>query len=72
MTSSKLLSRAGTEAQARRGARGCRIQQEAQFIEEKKPSWDAVAINPPYVLGEIIHQCDKPESLNTSVAAFYE
>ncbi|ODN82345.1 hypothetical protein L198_07765 [Cryptococcus wingfieldii CBS 7118] len=24
------------------------------------------------VLGEIIHQCDKPESLNTSVAAFYE
>ncbi|TYJ53106.1 hypothetical protein B9479_006287 [Cryptococcus floricola] len=43
-----------------------------KFIEEKKPSWDAVAINPPYVLGEIIHQCDKPESLNTSVAAFYE
>ncbi|ODN78724.1 hypothetical protein L202_04291 [Cryptococcus amylolentus CBS 6039] len=43
-----------------------------KFIEEKKPSWDAVAINPPYVLGEIIHQCDKPESLNTSVASFYE
>ncbi|ODN86556.1 D-lactaldehyde dehydrogenase [Cryptococcus wingfieldii CBS 7118] len=43
-----------------------------KFIDEKKPSWDAVAINPPFVLGEIIHQCDKPESLNTSVAAFYE
>lgn len=39
----------------------------ADFIEDEKPSWDGVAINPPYVLGEVIHQCDKPESLNTSV-----
>lgn len=39
----------------------------AGFIEDEKPSWDAVAIHPPYVLGEVIHQCDKPESLNTSV-----
>lgn len=41
------------------------------FIEDEKPSWDAVAIHPPYVLGEVIHQCDKPESLNTSVASFW-
>lgn len=39
----------------------------ADFVEDEKPSWDAVAINPPYVLGEVIHQCDKPEKLNTSV-----
>ncbi|OWT39011.1 D-lactaldehyde dehydrogenase [Cryptococcus neoformans var. grubii Br795] len=41
------------------------------FVEDEKPSWDAVAINPPYVLGEVIHQCDKPEKLNTSVASFW-
>ena len=39
----------------------------AEFIEEEKPKWDAATINPPLVLGEVIHQCEKPESLNTSV-----
>ncbi|ORY35639.1 D-lactaldehyde dehydrogenase [Naematelia encephala] len=43
-----------------------------KFIEDEKPSWDAVAINPPYVLGDVIHECEKPEKLNTSVASFYE
>lgn len=27
--------------------------------------------NPPFVIGPIIHQVSKPESLNTSIAAFY-
>jgi len=42
-----------------------------KFVEEEKPSWDAVAINPPLVLGEVIHECESPEKLNTSVAGFY-
>ncbi|WVQ68084.1 uncharacterized protein L199_006290 [Kwoniella botswanensis] len=43
-----------------------------KFIEDEKPSWDAVAINPPLVLGEVIHQVDSPEKLNTSVAYFWQ
>ncbi|WVR07580.1 hypothetical protein IAU60_004622 [Kwoniella sp. DSM 27419] len=42
-----------------------------KFFDENKPSFDGVAINPPLVLGPVIHQCDKPESLNTSVAVYY-
>ncbi|WWC90733.1 uncharacterized protein L201_005670 [Kwoniella dendrophila CBS 6074] len=42
-----------------------------KFFEENKPSFDGVSINPTLVLGPIIHQCDKPESLNTSVAGYY-
>lgn len=42
-----------------------------KFIEDEKPSWDAVSINPPLVIGEVIHECDEPEKLNTSVAGFY-
>lgn len=30
-----------------------------------------VTQNPPFVIGPIIHQVNKPESLNTSIAAFY-
>ncbi|ODN78405.1 hypothetical protein L202_04044 [Cryptococcus amylolentus CBS 6039] len=41
------------------------------FIEKEKPSWDVATINPSLVFGEVIHQCDKPESLNQSVAMFY-
>ncbi|GFZ49479.1 Putative uncharacterized oxidoreductase [Saitozyma sp. JCM 24511] len=43
-----------------------------KFIEDKKPSWDGVTINPPWVLGPIIHECDTPEKLNTSVQIFYK
>ncbi|WWD19049.1 hypothetical protein CI109_103507 [Kwoniella shandongensis] len=42
-----------------------------KFIEEEKPSWEGVAINPPLVLGEVIHQVDDPSKLNTSVAGFW-
>lgn len=38
-----------------------------QFVEENKPSWDLVTINPPLVFGPIIHQVNSPEKLNTSV-----
>ncbi|WRT68381.1 uncharacterized protein IL334_005357 [Kwoniella shivajii] len=43
-----------------------------KFIEDEKPSWDAAAINPPLVLGEVIHQVDDPEKLNTSVAYIWK
>nr|ODO02275.1 D-lactaldehyde dehydrogenase [Cryptococcus depauperatus CBS 7855] len=43
-----------------------------EFIKDEKPSWDAVAINPPFVYGPVIHQCDSPEKLNTSVAMFWD
>ncbi|ODO07587.1 D-lactaldehyde dehydrogenase [Cryptococcus wingfieldii CBS 7118] len=42
------------------------------FIEKEKPSWDAATINPSLVLGEVLQQVDKVESLNTSVALFYQ
>ncbi|WWC63267.1 uncharacterized protein I303_105867 [Kwoniella dejecticola CBS 10117] len=42
-----------------------------KFFSDNKPPFDGVAINPPLVLGPIIHQCDSPESLNTSVAVYY-
>ncbi|WRT68379.1 uncharacterized protein IL334_005355 [Kwoniella shivajii] len=42
-----------------------------KFFDDNKPSFDGVAINPPLVLGPIIHQCDSPDSLNTSVAVYY-
>ncbi|GAC71110.1 flavonol reductase [Moesziomyces antarcticus T-34] len=38
-----------------------------QFVEENKPEWDLVTINPPLVLGPILHQVAAPEKLNTSV-----
>ncbi|WVQ75184.1 hypothetical protein IAR50_004794 [Cryptococcus sp. DSM 104548] len=42
------------------------------FIEQEKPTWDAATVNPSLVFGEVIHQCDKPESLNQSVAILYQ
>ncbi len=39
----------------------------AEFIEDEKPSWDAATVNPPLVLGEVIHQVASPDKLNTSV-----
>ncbi|GFZ50367.1 hypothetical protein JCM24511_08124 [Saitozyma sp. JCM 24511] len=42
-----------------------------KWIEDNKPNFDGVTINPPLVLGPIIHQVDSPDSLNTSVANFY-
>lgn len=38
-----------------------------QFVEENKPSWDLVTINPPLVFGPILHQVNAPDKLNTSV-----
>lgn len=43
-----------------------------KFIEEEKPQFSLATINPPFVFGPILHQVDKPESLNTSVANFYD
>ena len=38
-----------------------------QFVEENKPTWDLVTVNPPLVFGPILHQVNSPEKLNTSV-----
>ncbi|KAH8102011.1 hypothetical protein DFH11DRAFT_1786495 [Phellopilus nigrolimitatus] len=35
-------------------------------------SWDLVALNPPFVLGPILHEVASPAALNSSVAFFYE
>lgn len=42
-----------------------------KFLEDEKPQFDIVTVNPPFVLGPIEHQCTKPESLNTSAAGWY-
>lgn len=42
-----------------------------KFIEEEKPQFDIATVMPPFVLGPIIHQCKKPDALNTSVAGWY-
>jgi len=42
------------------------------FVSDNKPKWDLACINPGLVEGPIIHQCDSPEKLNTSVKNFYD
>jgi len=41
------------------------------FVEKEKPAFDIVTLCPPFVIGPILHQVAKPESLNTSVAGWY-
>jgi len=41
-----------------------------KYIKDEKPNWDGATINPPMVLGPIIHQCDSIDKLNTSVKMF--
>ncbi|RSH88684.1 methylglyoxal reductase (NADPH-dependent) gre2 [Saitozyma podzolica] len=43
-----------------------------KFLQDEKPSWDGATINPPYVIGAILQECETPEKLNTSVAIFYQ
>lgn len=38
-----------------------------EFVEDEQPSWDAATINPPAVLGEVIHQIDPSQNAATSV-----
>ena len=42
-----------------------------EFVETNKPAWDLVTVNPPFVLGPILHQVNAPEKLNTSVGAVW-
>lgn len=42
-----------------------------QFVEAHQPDWDLSTINPPFILGPIIHQCESPEKLNTSMKAVW-
>ncbi|ODN78404.1 hypothetical protein L202_04043 [Cryptococcus amylolentus CBS 6039] len=43
-----------------------------EYVESEEPTWDAASINPVLVSGEVIHQCDKVEDLNASVAMIYQ
>ncbi|TNY24036.1 hypothetical protein DMC30DRAFT_413521 [Rhodotorula diobovata] len=42
------------------------------FVDKEKPSFDLTTIQPPLIFGPLLHQCEKPESLNTSVNNFYQ
>lgn len=44
-----------------------------EFMAQYKGSlpFDMVAINPPYVYGPFLHEVDKPENLNQSLADWY-
>ncbi|CAD6582220.1 MAG: methylglyoxal reductase (NADPH-dependent) gre2 [Cyphobasidiales sp. Tagirdzhanova-0007] len=42
-----------------------------QFVEDNKPKWDLVALNPPFILGPILHQVNAADKLNTSVGQWY-
>jgi hypothetical protein len=73
-TSPKIVEEEGEKVdpmQAYRTAKTWAERAAWKFVEEEKPSWDLVTVNPPFVLGPIIHQVNKPESLNTSVAAWW-
>jgi len=43
-----------------------------KFVEERKPSWDLVVLNPPFVFGPVLHEVPDPDSLNTSAKLFYD
>ncbi|WVQ74856.1 hypothetical protein IAR50_004463 [Cryptococcus sp. DSM 104548] len=55
-----------------RGSKTLAEQSFWKFLEDEKPSFDGVAINPSRVLGPIIQECNTPESLNASVGFFYD
>lgn len=44
-----------------------------KFMEnnEDKVHFDLVVINPPMVMGPVLHEVDKPDNLNTSMLDFY-
>ncbi|KAI0696062.1 NAD(P)-binding protein [Cerioporus squamosus] len=46
-----------------------------EWYEERKRAgvlgWDLVVLNPPFVYGLILHECDKPENLNQSMRDWY-
>ncbi|EPQ27590.1 uncharacterized protein PFL1_04728 [Pseudozyma flocculosa PF-1] len=42
------------------------------FVEAEKPQWDLATINPPLVLGPLLHQVKSPESLNTSAGMVWK
>ena len=43
-----------------------------EFVEAHQPKWDLATINPPLILGPIIHQCASPDSLNTSIKLVWD
>lgn len=43
-----------------------------EFVNNEKPTFDLVTVCPPLVIGPLLHEVKSPESLNTSVAKFYE
>ncbi|EJT99636.1 D-lactaldehyde dehydrogenase [Dacryopinax primogenitus] len=42
-----------------------------EFVQKENPGWDLVTVCPPMVFGPIIHQVNRVESINTSIAALH-
>ncbi|UZJ55519.1 hypothetical protein CBS101457_004839 [Exobasidium rhododendri] len=42
-----------------------------EFHEAHQPTWDLATVNPPFILGPILHQCESPDKLNTSMKAVW-
>ncbi|KAN0064118.1 hypothetical protein ACQY0O_003285 [Thecaphora frezii] len=42
-----------------------------EFVESHQPAWDLVTVNPPMVLGPLLHQVQSAESLNTSTGMLW-
>ncbi|BGP43138.1 hypothetical protein JCM10449v2_007162 [Rhodotorula kratochvilovae] len=43
-----------------------------QFLQDSKPSFDLVTIQPPLIFGPVLHAVKGPAALNTSVNNFYQ
>ncbi|GAA6044393.1 hypothetical protein JCM8097_002086 [Rhodosporidiobolus ruineniae] len=43
-----------------------------EFVEKEKPGFDIATVNPPLIFGNIVHQCESADKLNTSVNNFYQ
>lgn len=41
------------------------------FVDKEKPGFDLATINPPFVIGPLLHEVPSADKLNTSVAMFY-
>ncbi|KAJ6470241.1 D-lactaldehyde dehydrogenase [Mycena vitilis] len=42
------------------------------FKKQNNVSWDLVTLCPPFIFGPVIHECNKAEDLNESVAVLYK
>ena len=58
-------------AKSYRGSKTIAEQTFWKFIEEENPNFVGTTVNPPLVLGPVIHKVKSPQALNTSTQAVY-